>query len=158
MFYRAFFGFLFDFLLLPFRLGSFVLSLAYLLFLAANIFVIFSVPAFYDLYVAAEPHVFASFRATSLYQDTAFLGDPLVFASLVFFNLLFANAILTTRLTRGRARFYYPTHLIPISLREYRVAILGLGYYMSCYSAQWVFYDLQVDTLLLSAARAAGVS
>ena len=102
--------------------------------------------------------MFVSFRETSLYQETAFLGEPIVFASLVFFNLLFANAILTTRLIRGSGQFYYPVHLIPISLREYRVALLGLGYYASCYSSQWVLYDLQVDMLLLSAVQAAGVS
>ncbi len=158
MFYRAFFGFIFDFFLLPFRLGSLLLTLAYFGFLLLNIVVILAVPAFFDLYVVAEPRVFAEFRETTLYQDTSFIGVPIVFASFVFLNLLLANATLTTRITRGQWRFFYPTHYAPINLREYRVAFAGIGYYASCYSANWVFYELQVDDLILTAARAAGVS
>lgn len=158
MFYRVFLGYLFDFLLLPLRFSSLIASMAYVGFLAINIVVILAVPAFFDLYVAAVPRVFADFRDTLFYQDTAFLGEPVVFASLVFFNLLLANATLTTRLTSSRRRFFYPTHYTPINLREYRVALLGAGYYLSCYSANLIFYELQVDALILTAARAAGVS
>ena len=158
MFLRAYSGYIFDFALSPLRFGSFVATLLYLCFLVANILLILAVPAFYDLYVAADPRVFADFRETMFYQDTAFIGEPLVFASFVFFNLLLANATLTTRLTSSRLRFYYPTHFTPINLREYRVAMLGVGYYASCYSASWIIYDLQVDQFILSAARAAGAS
>lgn len=158
VFYRAFFGFIFDFLLVPFRFASLLATLGYVAILALNIILILAVPAFFDLYVSSEPRVFAEFRETLFYQDTAFIGDPFVFTSLVFFNLLLANATLTTRLTRSRWRFFYPTHYAPINLREYRVAFAGLGYYISCYSANWVFFELQVDDLILTAARAAGAS
>lgn len=158
MFYRAFFSFIFDFLLVPLRFGSLLATFAYIAFLGLNIILILAVPAFFDLYVSEVPRVFGEFRETMLYQDTAFLGDPIVFVCLVFFNLLLANAIMTTRLTTSRKRFFYPTHYMPISLREYRVALLGVGYYISCYSANVIFYDLQVDDLILTAARAAGVS
>ncbi len=158
MFYRTFFGFIFDFLLVPLRLGTLLATISYIGFLALNIFFILAVPAFFDLYVISEPRVFTEFRDTMFYQDTAFMGDPIVFVSLVFFNLLLANATLTTRLARSRWRFFYPVHFMPINLREYRVALTGLGYYVSCYSANWVFYELQVDDIILAAARAAGVS
>lgn len=158
VFYRAFFGFIFDFLLVPLRFGTLLATIGYIGFLALNILLILAVPAFFDLYVVSEPRVFAEFRDTMFYLDTAFIGDPIVFVSLVFFNLLLANATLTTRLTRSRWRFFYPVHFTPINLREYRVALAGLGYYVSCYSANWVFYELQVDDLILTAARAAGVS
>lgn len=114
---------------LPLKGLSWVISAAYVGFLVINGLFVLAMPLIWDLYMAQEARYTAALRATWFYEETQFISMPVVFAALVFFNLLFANSITTTAIGRGRWGLFQPVSYAPIALAEFRILFRALLYY-----------------------------
>ncbi|WP_156453193.1 hypothetical protein [Polycladidibacter stylochi] len=131
----------------PLQMLSYFLSWLYLGFLALNVVLVLFVPILFDFYVASEPRLMGQFRNTAFYEDTSFWGAPLLFAIVVFFNLLIGNSLLNTKIYRNSWHLYRPVHYAPVSVGQYAVVLTGLGYYALCFAVDWSLYSPHAEVL-----------
>ncbi|MDX5592619.1 hypothetical protein [Pseudovibrio sp. SPO723] len=142
----------------PFRAVSWSASGLYILFLALNGLLVLAMPLVWDLYIPEVPRYMGAFRETWFYQETEIFSMPVVFSTLVFFNLVLANSFTTTVIGKGSWGLYMPVSYMPISWSEFRIMFRGASYYLAVFSLDWMVHDAPFKAALQQvAAVASGV-